>query len=203
MSLGPYIDGAMAGVEVISGLQQADMIQRNAQLSERVNELNAKYADIDAYNARVAGYSHVARYQTVIDQTIGAQREAMAAKGQDVNFGTGAEVQAQSKLNGFLNQLDIQNQARNTAAGYTRQAMGYRLNEGSIAEQANINASGAMTRGLIAGGTLAARGITEFEGGKTSNALPVAGRRVADNGSTGYLGNGNYAFNDEAELGKS
>jgi hypothetical protein len=135
---GSYIS---AGFQVIAGLQQGEMIRDNAQITKAVADLNAQYAELDAYNAETLGYTKQARYQSVIDATLGAQKTAYAAQNVDVGFGTAKEVQAESKLNGFLNQLDIKNQANEAARGYMNQARNIRLGSQAAVAQAGVNAA--------------------------------------------------------------
>jgi hypothetical protein len=124
------------------------MIREQAGLQNRINILNAEYAELDAYEAEKMGYTRSARYQSVIDATIGAQRSAYAAEGVDVNFGTAAEVQAESQLAGFLNKLDMQKEARQRALGLKVEASNIRLGAGMQRSQAEMQAFGALMGGI-------------------------------------------------------
>lgn len=179
--LGGDLELGLGAFEVISGLQQADLITRQADLQQRVAKLNAKYAMLDAANAREEGYSASARYQDVIDTTVSTERTNQASEGVDVSFGSAKEVQTQSKLNGFLNQLDIQNQANQKAQGYENQATNYLLQGASAEAQGAISAAGATTRGTIAGLTSGLRGYDEFTNDKSpssSNPEDASGYRT-------------------------
>lgn len=151
---------ALAGVQIWSGLQQAEMIREQSKLTQRISELNALFAEQDAYEAEKAGESEAARYQTTIDQTVGDQRTTMAAQGVDINFGTAAALQEETRLTGFLNTIDIKNQARAKALGYKQQARNIRLNGAMGASQAEMNASAAVTSGLMGA---AATGISAYK----------------------------------------
>ncbi len=171
---------ALAAFQAASGLQQADLIRQQAGVTDAINQLNAKYTDIDADNAMKEGYTESARYQTEVDKTVGAQREGFAADGVDVNYGTAAEVQADTRVTGFLNNLDIQNQARAKALGLRQQASNIRLQGSMGRSQAELNAGGATTQGIASGLQSGFRAYTESQ--------PNAGR-----GSTPTLGTSNYS----------
>lgn len=146
---------ALAAFQIFSGAQQAESIRKNAELSQQVNDMNAKYAELDAYNAEISGYSNVARYENVIDSTVSQQKSALAANDTDVNFGTASQIQAETKLNGFLNKLDIKNQAHAQALGYMNQARNYRLAGEAAVAQGELNANATQNAALInAGGTV-------------------------------------------------
>lgn len=145
------IAGAMA-LQAWDGLQQAESIRRSSAMQQRIDEMNAKYAEIDAYEAEKYGYTQVARYQTTIDQTSSEQKSILAAKNVDINFGTAAEVQADTKVAGMLNSVDLMNQARKRAFGLRTQASNLRLQGAMGGMQAEINAQGAQRHGLVSAG---------------------------------------------------
>lgn len=144
----------LAGLEVWSGLQQAESIRAQGELQKQLAAINEKYAYIDAYNAENDGANQALRYDTTISQTIGDQRTSMAAANIDVNFGTAAEIQEESKFTGFLNKIDILNQAQNKALGLRQQGRMIGLQsqmqgvQNSMAERAAVTSavtSGAKT----------------------------------------------------------
>lgn len=149
----------VGGFQLWAGFQQADMINQNALLTERVNESNAKAAEIDAWEAEKLGYSEVARYATVVDGTIGSQKTAFASEDVDVSFGTALDVQTDTKIVGMLNAIDIQKAAHNKALGFKREASNIRLGSTMQRAQSDIDAFGARIRG-IAGA--ASAGISGF-----------------------------------------
>ena len=144
-----WVYAALAAYQLAAGFQQAQMIRDNADLQNRINELNAGFADKDAYEAEKLGYTEVARYQNVVDTTVGDQRAAYAAQGVDVSYGTAAEVQSETRLTGLLNMLDIQKQAREKALGFKNEARNIRLQGGMARSQAELNAAGAQNQGII------------------------------------------------------
>jgi hypothetical protein len=140
---------ALAAAQLVGGYQQGELIRQNGDLQASINNMNAKYSDIDAYNAETAGISESARYATVIDATIAKQRTAYASDNVDVNYGTAAEVQADSKLTGFLNTLELQRQGRERALGYTVQGMNTRLGGQMTQLQSQMDAAAAEGKGVM------------------------------------------------------
>jgi len=146
----------LSGLQVYNGLQNADMIRANAKLTAQIAEINAKAREADAFNATADGETDVARYAAVVDG-IGAEQQAnYAAADVDITFGSAKDFQEESKLNGFLNTLDIREQAHAKALGYQREARSIRL-QGAMG-QLTSEASAIATRNagfLNAGATLA------------------------------------------------
>ena len=171
---------ALTGLQIWSGYQQANSIRDTARLNRAINAANARYAEIDAMEAEKLGYTQATRYQTVIDSTVSEQRVGYAAQGVDVSFGTAAEVQKESKLMGFLNQLEIQNVARARARGLKIEASNIRLGGQMSNIQSEINQSAARTTGLFSG-------LNTAVGYFGSSLAEDAGSDSADfTGSTGY-----------------
>jgi hypothetical protein len=163
-------EAALAAYEIISGFQQAEIIRGQAEITKYVNEMNAQYAELDAYEAEKTGLTEEARYQTNIDKTISAQKVGLAAQDIDINFGTTKEIQTESKLVGFLNQVDIRNQAHAKALGYKAQARNLRLAGFTAASEGAGAASAAQNAALMRGGQT---GISAWEryGGTNDNPL--------------------------------
>lgn len=153
---------ALAGFQIISGIHQAETIRANAALSKEINEMNAEFAELDAYNAELNGLTQEARYQNVIDATLSTQKVALASQDIDINFGSAKEFAAETKLNGFLNQVDIRNQAHATALGYKAQARSLRLSGKTAEGQANLQASATQNAALIGGLTTALPTLTGY-----------------------------------------
>lgn len=149
----PYAIGAEAGLNIVTGLQQAELIRANADITKRVSDMNAQFADLDAFHATADGETKVARVESENDQTLGDIKVANAAKNVDNNFGTASAMTQESKLAGFLNTLDIRNQAHAKAMGYTQQARSIRL-QGTLNQgQSNLQAESAQATGVLNAGT--------------------------------------------------
>lgn len=159
----PIVTGGMMTFEIINGFQQAELVRENGRITRMISDMNAEYAELDAHNVEVAGYSEVARYQTVIDQTLSEQKVANAVNDVDINFGTAAQLTAESKLNGFLNKMDIVQQAANTAMGIKNQARNIRLSGAMGQAQANLNASSVQSSAIIGA---AKTGVSGYAKGK-------------------------------------
>lgn len=154
----------LAGYQILSGMQQADAIRENAKITKQINELNAQYAEVDAWNAEQTGATEESRYQTTIDKTLAAQKVGLAAQDVDVNFGTAAEIQAETKLTGFLNQLDIRNQAHAKALGYTAQARNYRMGGAMQSIEAEAKATATRNTAIIGGASTSLTGYEKYKG---------------------------------------
>lgn len=146
---------ASASIVVGSAVMQAAATQTAATIQEGVDQLNSQYADLDAYNAAQRGDAQSARYENTIQQTEGEQEVGEASKNVNVDFGTASEIAAQTKLTGYLNQLDIQKQANQQAMGYKVQA----LNLQSQATSTAIGAQAQETAELVEG---AGKSITGY-----------------------------------------
>jgi len=140
---------ALAAFQLASSLNQAEAIRSQARLTKEIAEFNAQFAELDAFRTEQYGETEVARYQSEIDKTVGEQRVAYAASGVDVTSGTAAAIQAETKLTGFLNQLDIRSQAQAKALGYKREALGIRLRAITGESQASLNANATEVAGGI------------------------------------------------------
>ena len=206
-----WVAVGVAGFQLISGAQQAETVRENARLQRDLDNMNAEYAKLDAYNAEQAGYSAEARYDSTINQTISGQKVGLASQGVDVNFGTAAEIQVDTKLVGFLNKLDIRNQAHERALGYENQSSNFRLrgataeaqgeyNAGAIKNAALMNAAGTALSGYRRGPPSAKTSAPEgsFVGsGKSSGFYGENYLSGGSKQSDGYYGNltgGKYKF---------
>jgi hypothetical protein len=150
--------GAAAAFSIWSGYQTASLIQEQGRLNQRIAEMNARFAELDAIEAEKYGYSESARYQSVIDTTVGEQVVAFANQNVDATDGTAAELIRETKTIGFLNQLQIQEDAIAKARGIRTQASNYRFDgnmqrlDSKVRSNTAVltgytNAIGAMARG--------------------------------------------------------
>lgn len=176
----------LAGFQIISGLQQSEMIRMQADIQRDIDAFNAELAEEDAWRIEQFGQTQVARYQSEIDQAEGTARVRAAAVGADITEGSLSEITQENFDIGFLNKLEIENQAREQALGYRKQISSARmqstLNYGQAQVQARSVIGGAIGR---AGGTLAS-------GYKPKPDSPL----VADTPSLGSSRLGNYALPD-------
>ena len=188
---------ALAALQAASALKQADEITMAAELNNQLSEVNAKYAEYDAYTAERFGFTESAAYQKNIDEVLGGQRAGYASQGVDIGYGTAAEVQNETKLTGALNIIDIQNQATMKAQGYLHQARNIRQGMSVAKSQAEIQANTVGTAGILNAAGTGYRGYTQMspDGLKktvegTSNK---SSGRLADNSTNNYNGRVNFS----------
>jgi len=158
---------ALAGLQVAVGLQQSEMMRMSADTARQIAELNAKWAEIDAWETEKFGDTQAAALQKEIDQVLGAQKVAMAAQDIDINFGTAAQIRKESETNAFLNLVDVKNAAHAKALGLKREARMMRMGANVQQSQAEINARGAVMGGLL---SAAGTGITGYARYRSANA---------------------------------
>lgn len=149
---------ALAGVQIIGGYQQAAMIRKSADIKAGIDAMNAKYIDIDAYNASTAGVSAGARQDNSTNQVVAKQRAALAGSGVSVDYGTAADIQADSKVTGMLNTLELQRQGREKALGYKVQAINTRLGSTMAQTQSDMDAAAAQSKGIMSAASTAISG---------------------------------------------
>lgn len=126
-AVNPYAAIVLAGIQIWSGNQQASDARFQARMQRKIDEENAKYIEYDAWQTEKHGYTMASRYASVVDDVVGKQLTGFAAAGVDVKSGTAAELIKESKLIGFLNAAEMQNQARAQALGLKMQASSVRL----------------------------------------------------------------------------
>jgi len=153
---------AQAGLQLAGGYFAAQNLKETAALNRDIGEMNAQFAEIDAYKAERLGESQAAQYQTVIDKTIGAQQAKLTASGVDVGFGSASTIQHESEFVGRLNQMEIERRADMQAAGLKVQARNYRLGGNLQKLQGDIQASQVLFQGIT---SATQSGITGYERG--------------------------------------
>lgn len=144
-----YALGGLAIFQAWAGLQQADTIRKNAKLKQQVDDMNAKFADLNAFRSLQEGQAQAADYEKKIEAVIGGQREAYASRNIDVNYGSAKEMQNDTQIQGVVNILNIQKQARDKALGYNNQAINERLQGQFKNIQGQLDASTAETTGFM------------------------------------------------------
>lgn len=158
-----FVAVGIAGVSLLASAKQAEDIRGAATFSKDMGELNARNAELDAFKAEQAGYADAARYQEEIDKTVADQRGAFAASDVDVNFGTAKEVQAESKMIGALNILDIKTAASYKARGYLNEANLIRQRGDTGARQGKVDAEATMNAGAINAANVGYSGYNRFK----------------------------------------
>lgn len=159
---------ALMAYQVVSGFHQAELIREQARLKKQVDDMNAEDAEIDAHNAEVYGFTESARYQSVVDQTVGSQRGIYAAQNVDVNYGTAAQKQEETKLTGYFNMLEMQRRAKERALGYKKEARNIRLGSGFSRLQSNMDANASINYGITSAMSTGVSGYARGSFGKTT-----------------------------------
>lgn len=159
----PYSTAALAGIQIWSGLQQAQMLREGAELQSKIDDMNAKYAEYDAWQVEKQGAEQQAQQQTKDQHTIGSQMVANAVNNVDSTFGTAAQLKKESIFSSFLNSLDIGQAAHARALGFKREAMSIRLGSYLHQAQAGQQAAAAQMNAVIgAAGTVGTYAGSKF-----------------------------------------
>lgn len=165
---------ALAAYQVVKGFYDAETIREQAKLQQQIDEMNAEDAELDAYNAEKYGFTESARYQSVVDKTVASQRSAYATNNVDVNYGTAAERQDETRLVGHFNMLEMQRRGKERAMAYRREARNIRLGSEFRMYQANIDASASVTSGVMGAAQTGLSGYSRGAYGKTTTTTPGA-----------------------------
>lgn len=163
---------ALAGLQAAGGFQEADIIRQNGDLQASIQQMNSKYADLDAYNALSAGYANSAKYEGAVDRANSKVRGAYASEGVAVGYGTAGDVEKDNRIAGMVNSLQIQRTARDQAMGYQTQAINFKLGSDMTQIQGGLNASLSSLSGITKGAGSLISGYTFDQStgkGKDSN----------------------------------
>lgn len=120
------MSAAVVGLQLAGGYFASQNIKETARLNQDIANMNAQFAELDAYDAITQGYTEQAKYQAVIDKTLGEQQLIQTAQDIDVNYGTASAVQSETKFTAEMNLMEIQKQAEERALGYKKQSRDYR-----------------------------------------------------------------------------
>lgn len=148
MAAQAFLYGGLAGLQLAGGYFASQNIKESAKLNREIAEMNAEFAELDAYDAEIEGMSAATRYQSVIDNTLAEQTAQLAAADVDINYGSAASIQAESRFMGELNKMEIEKQAQEQALGFKRQARDYRLSGTMGYAEGKTRASQAMFSGV-------------------------------------------------------
>lgn len=143
------------GVNLFSGVQQAQALKRQGAYQRSMYELNARFAEINAEDAIRRGDRAARDLKTQSRGLIGSQRVGFAAQGVSVDTGTAVAVQEDTDRLSTIDAMTIKNNAWREAWGYRVEAATGRA-QGQMAQTAAGNAarSTLLTAGL--------QGITGF-----------------------------------------
>lgn len=160
---------ALAAAQLAGGYQQADLIKKSADVQASVNDMNAKYDELNAFRANAAGQSEAARYADIENATLGGQRTALAGANVDVGYGTAKDIQTDTKVTALVNTLELQKQGRDKAMGYNVQAINTRLGGQMAQLQGQMDAGAAQNRGLMSAASTAVSGYERMQSSGVGN----------------------------------
>ena len=141
----------IAGMQIMNGVNQSDVILKQAKLNKEIAELNKQELRIDLFETLRDGQTEISRYDQVISTLEGSQDLFFAQNDIDSDFGTAAQIKSTSGLNGFLNRLDIQNAAQARAMGIER-----KISQVDLQSTMNYSGSQVQAAGQIAQGVMGA-----------------------------------------------
>lgn len=151
--------GGMAALELAGGYFASQNIRETAQLNQEINEMNAEFAELEAHEALKEGFTQQARYQSVVDETLSQQQLALTSAGVDVDYGTAAALEEETRFISELNKMEFEKRAQERALGIRQQARDMRMSGRLQRADAERRASDALFQSV----TGAARtGITGY-----------------------------------------
>lgn len=136
------LTAAQTAQGVLGARRAAGAAKAQGNYAGAVDDRDAQFADQQAADALDRGNTAALRAGGRSAQLAGAQRAGYAAQGLNVNTGSAADVQADSRALGALDALTIQNNARREAWGYQVQGADYRA-RGQLARMAGSNEAAA------------------------------------------------------------
>lgn len=160
-----YAYAALAAVQLAGSYFSAQNIKETARINKQISDMNAEYAELDAYDAEIEGVSSVAKYQSTVDQTISTQRAEMAAADIDLSYGSAASIEEETKFLAELNKLELLHQAQDRVHGYEREAFEHRFSGTQQYGLARAKAYGTMLQGVTSAGSTGLSGYKAYKGG--------------------------------------
>lgn len=134
----PYAFAGLATFQIINGLQQAELIRETGEISRKVNDLNAQFAEQDIFEAQKFGIGKADKYQNVVNSKLNEFEAKLAYEGIEGASGTTlAQLKAESVANGIINQQEIRNQAMANVYGLKMNLLSSRTQ--AVIGQANTN----------------------------------------------------------------
>lgn len=106
------------GANIAEGEIQSTAISTQANFQRLQNETNAKFAELQARDAKKRGRKEAQLLKSVAKQQKSAQRASAAARGVDVDAGTAADIQSDIDLASELDAIQIENNAYREAFGF-------------------------------------------------------------------------------------
>lgn len=123
MAADPYSAAAMFGFHLVNGLQQAELVRQQGEITDLIAQSNKESILNDAFETLASGMTEEARYSNVIKHVLETQKNQMAYAGVDASYGSAADIQAESAVQGLVNQATIRNNAYAATLGLKREAL--------------------------------------------------------------------------------
>lgn len=140
---------ALAGLQLASGYFAAQNIRDTAQLNREIDDMNAEFALLDAYDAEIEGHTQKAKYQKTVDQTLAQQQAILTASDVDVSYGSVSTIRKETEFVAELNKVEIEKRAQEQALGYERQARDYTIGAYLTFAGAEAKASSVETQAAL------------------------------------------------------
>lgn len=149
-----YASGSAASAfsNIGSAYSQSQAYKAAGANARQIGDTNARTAELQAKDATSRGNRAAIEVKKQAGRVAGDQRVAFAAQGVDVNSGTAAGIQEDTRAMGALDALTIQNNA-------TLEAWGYKMggiNASAQGRSAEISANSQAAQTLLTGGLRAA-----------------------------------------------
>lgn len=120
---------AIAGISIASSAyaaySQAEAGKKESEFNAAQAMRNARLANVQADDAIERGDKEAKVLKGKVEQVVGSQRAGFAAQGLDVDSGSTAQVQADTKDMGARDMLTIKNNAWREAWGYKVEAQNH------------------------------------------------------------------------------
>lgn len=110
--------GAMAGLQLFQGFAQAAAIRQQAEYQSRMNDINARYAEMKAKETISIGEEEAVKYGKKVRGFVGSQRATLAAQGIDIGTGDAAKIIEETRLSGSQNVAKIRSNAFRESLGF-------------------------------------------------------------------------------------
>lgn len=165
---------AIAIANLAGAYSQSEAAKARGQFEQQQAEINARFADIKKREALRMGDKAAAEHGRRIKSLVGKQRTALAAQGVQVDSGTAAEIQEQTREIGRDEMETIRNNAWREAFGYEQAALADRTSGQFARIAGDFSARNTLITGGLNALDIYARGYKE------SLAAPAPSSNPAD-----------------------
>lgn len=157
---------ASAGVGVYNAVQQADAGKQESDFNAEQANRNARLANTQADDAIARGDVEAKTLKSKIGQVVGTQRAGFASQGVDVNNGSAAQVQDDTRTLIERDATTIKNNAWREAWGYRMEAQNYTGTASMIKTAGENRYKNTLLTGGLSALDTGVRGFSAFRGSK-------------------------------------